>query len=219
MLAMLALSGCSPVSTVQNSQGLSAPPAAATNSPPVIGGQPSTVVATGAFYSFTPAASDADGDALAFSVENKPAWATFSVGTGRLSGTPATGDTGSFTGITIRVTDGKATTSLPAFTVTVTSSATGGNNTAGTANGTAMLSWTTPTQNTDGSPLTDLAGYWIYYGRNAATLGRLQQITNPSTTQYQAAGLASGSHYFAITAYNSSGIESILSAVGLKNVP
>src|SRR5207302_7131247 len=52
---------------------------------PVIGGTPSTNVVAGASYSFTPTASDPDGDTLTFSIANQPSWATFSSGTDRKS--------------------------------------------------------------------------------------------------------------------------------------
>ncbi|MCB1845735.1 MAG: hypothetical protein KDI09_22380, partial [Halioglobus sp.] len=94
------------------------------NSAPVISGQPATQVAAGSPYSFQPNASDNDGDALSFSISGKPAWASFNSSTGRLSGTPGLGDTGSNPGISISVTDGQETSSLPAFTITVLTGAT-----------------------------------------------------------------------------------------------
>ena len=45
--------------------------------PPVIGGTPATSVAEGAPYTFTPSASDPNGNPLSFSVTNMPSWATF----------------------------------------------------------------------------------------------------------------------------------------------
>jgi hypothetical protein len=48
---------------------------APTNSEPTISGAPPNAVKTGDDYSFTPTASDADGDALTFSIDNKPNWA------------------------------------------------------------------------------------------------------------------------------------------------
>src|SRR6185437_9234722 len=73
------------------------------NSPPSISGTPSTADTAGTAYVFTPHASDADGDTLSFSVQNKPAWATFSIATGSLSGTPATADVGTYSNIIISV--------------------------------------------------------------------------------------------------------------------
>ena len=61
----------------------------------------------GTAYSFTPTASDPDGNTLTFSIANKPSWATFNTGTGRLQGTPSAGDVGTTTGIVISVSDGR----------------------------------------------------------------------------------------------------------------
>jgi len=76
-------------------------------------------VVAGSAYSFRPSASDADGDALSFSISNKPSWASFSSSSGRLSGTPGTGSVGSYGNIVITVSDGMASASLPAFSIRV----------------------------------------------------------------------------------------------------
>lgn len=92
----------------------------AANRPPVINGAPSAIVTAGHLYEFTPAASDPDsGQTLFFSITNQPGWATFDSSTGRLSGTPARSDIGTFAGIVIAVSDGSATASLPSFGITV----------------------------------------------------------------------------------------------------
>src|SRR5256714_14819667 len=74
---------------------------------PVIGGTPSTNVVAGASYSFTPTASDPDGDTLTFSIANRPSWATFSNRTGQLSGTATKSNIGAFSGIGMSVREGK----------------------------------------------------------------------------------------------------------------
>jgi len=89
------------------------------NRAPTISGSPAGSVNVGAAYAFQPTASDPDGNALTFSIANKPGWATFSTSTGRLSGTPAAGNVGSTTGIVISVSDGTASASLPSFTLQV----------------------------------------------------------------------------------------------------
>ena len=76
------------------------------NYAPLISGTPAGSVLTDESYNFQPAASDADGDTLAFSITGKPAWATFDTTTGRLSGTPAVIDVGTYGNIVISVTDG-----------------------------------------------------------------------------------------------------------------
>jgi hypothetical protein len=89
------------------------------NSAPLISGVPAETVAPGSSYVFRPTASDPDGDRLSFRIRNFPAWASFSRSTGRLSGTPGAGDAGSYSNIRIKVADGIATTSLPAFDIHV----------------------------------------------------------------------------------------------------
>jgi len=87
---------------------------------PSIIGSPTLSVMAGAPYTFTPTASDVDGDKLEFSItNNKPSWADFDPATGTLSGTPTIADLGTTSGIVISVTDEIGTVSLPAFDVTV----------------------------------------------------------------------------------------------------
>ncbi len=108
------------------------------NHAPTISGSPTTSATTGTAWSFTPTAADADGDALSFSVSNKPAWATFSASTGTLSGTPTTA--GTYSNVVIAVSDGQASASLPAFAITVQSA-----NHAPTISGSPTTSATTGT--------------------------------------------------------------------------
>ncbi len=91
----------------------------ATNHAPTISGAPVSSAAVGQSYSFQPSASDADGDALGFSIQNRPVWATFSTSTGQLSGTPTTAHAGLHANIVISVSDGKTSVSLPAFAIDV----------------------------------------------------------------------------------------------------
>ena len=90
-----------------------------TNQAPTISGTPAASVAAGQAYSFRPTAADPDGQALTFSIANGPIWASFNTSTGRLSGTPTAANAGSYPGIVISVSDGAATTALPAFSITV----------------------------------------------------------------------------------------------------
>src|SRR6185437_11019231 len=70
--------------------------------------------------------------------------------------------------------------------------------------------------NTNGSTVTNLAGYTISYGKAANSLTSPVNVTNASLTRYVVEGLASGTYYFAVSAYNSSGARSSLSPVGSK---
>jgi hypothetical protein len=85
--------------------------------------------------------------------------------------------------------------------------------------GTAILSWTPPTQNIDGSPLTDLAGYHIRYGNSETVLDQTIQLPNPSLATYDVTDLASGTWYFGVDAYNALGATSSLSNVASKTIP
>jgi hypothetical protein len=182
------------------------PPA---NRAPVISGTPLTQVLSGSSYSFTPTASDPDGDTLTFTISNSPSWATtFNTATGRLSGTPTAADVGTYTNVVIRVSDGQATTSLPAFGITVTAVATGS----------ATLSWTPPTQNTDGSPLTNLAGYRIYWGRSQGNYTNSTTLNNSGLTSYVVDQLTPGTWFFVATSLNSQGAESSFSNSASKTI-
>jgi hypothetical protein len=85
-------------------------------------------------------------------------------------------------------------------------------------NGTALLTWTPPTENTDNSALTDLAGYKIYYGTSSASYDDTITISNPGLTSYLVENLASSGWYFVMTSVNSSGIESSYSIEVTKTI-
>jgi len=178
------------------------------NSAPTIAGAPNTSVVVGATYSFAPKASDADGDVLHFEVQNKPSWATFDSSTGALTGTPKDSDVGTYPNIVIRVSDGAATAQLNPFTINVQA----------TGFGTATLTWTAPTQRTDGSPLTNLSGYKVYWGTASRKYTESAEINNPGTTTYVVENLGPGTYYFATTAIASDGLESTYSNEASKTI-
>ncbi len=183
-------------------------------SPPVISGTPATTDLAGAAYTFQPSATDPSGLTLAFSVQNKPAWASFSIATGQLSGTPASTQTGVYPNIVISASDGQHSAALPPFSITVSAAPAPAPTT-----GNAVLALTAPTQNTNGSPLTDLAGYNISYGTSSAELSQTVQITDPTVTTYTVSNLAAGTWYFAATAYTTAGTQSAPSATVSKVIP
>ena len=139
-----------------------------------------------------------------------PAWATFSIATGQLSGIPAATDVGTYSGIVISVSDGSSSAALPAFSIAVTA--------AQPPPGNANLSWTVPTLNTNGTALTDLSGYTISYGTSPTALTQSVTITDPTVTSHTITGLAAGTWYFAIVATASNGTQSALSNVGSKTI-
>jgi hypothetical protein len=84
--------------------------------------------------------------------------------------------------------------------------------------GTASLSWTAPTLDTNGSPITDLAGYNIYYGKSSTTLTNAIAVNNPSSGSYVIHNLAPGTWYFAVVAYNTQAVESSFSNIVSKTL-
>ena len=206
-LAVAVLAGCggggSGGTTAQTVSSGTPPPA------PTINGTPPTQVTAGQVYSFTPTASGPSGTTLSFSVQNLPSWATFSVATGTVSGTPASTNVGTFSNIVVSVSDGQASAALPAFSIQVN---------AAVVNGSATLSWVAPTTNTDGSPLTDLAGFIINYGTSAGSMTQSITVANATASGYTVQNLTAGTWYFTVTVYTTLGTQSAPSDVASKTI-
>lgn len=183
-------------------------PPPATNVAPQISGSPATEVVVGQSFNFTPSATDADGDELAFSIASKPSWASFDASTGHLWGTPAAADVGTHEEIAISVSDGAHTQALAQFAVTVVQQ----------ANGSATLAWQPPTQNTDGSALTNLKGYKIHYGTAPGSYEQTVTLDNAGVSSYVIENLAPGTYFFAISALSTNGAESDLSPEASKSI-
>jgi predicted RNA-binding protein with TRAM domain len=299
------------------------------NQPPTISGNPATQVTEGSAYSFTPSASDADGDKLSFSVSNLPTWATFDASNGTMTGTPAASDAGLHSNIVISVSDGTDTASLAAFSINVealelggligfsattasvnegdivyvtitrsndadeasieygthslsaVSSTVGGDDYAGfsptvvnfakgetskvvsvqtldnteaestetfeiflvspssgyeldmnsvvtvsiadndeATTGSVTLNWAAPSTREDGTSLamSEIAGYKIYMGESSSNLSFVLDINDNSVSTHTLNDLVNGTHYFAITTYDTDGNESGFSNVVEKPI-
>ena len=207
--AAFILSGCLPAEEGETSfAGDAGGPSGGVNSAPSISGSPADAVTIGDSYSFSPEASDPDGDKLTFSVENKPSWAEFDTGNGRLWGQPNLGDVGDYDRIRISVSDGDATASTNRFGISVIQ--------MGTVSTT--LTWTPPTENEDGSALMDLAGYKIYWGKNSGSYTNSVRLDNPGMSSYVVENLAPGTYEFVATSLNASGVESAYSNAVIKDL-
>jgi hypothetical protein len=195
------------VTTALPAFGITVSVAVPTNTPPTISGNPLTTVLQGRAYTFTPTAADADGNTLTFSIANAPSWATFSTGTGRLSGTAVLG---TYSGITITVSDGTASASLGPFTLNVVA----------TASGSATLSWTAPTTNTDGSALamTDIGGFKLFWGTESGNYSDSVTLTGTGTMTYVVTNLTPATWYFTAKVFNTSNVESASSAEASKAI-
>jgi len=173
-------------------------PTGSGNGAPSISGNPPRSAVQNQLYTFTPSASDPEGSAVAFSIRNLPRWASFDPATGTISGTPTGADLGTYANIQVIASDGKLNGYTPSFTIVVIANA--GNN--------VILSWTTPVQNTDGTIVSGLAGYKIYWGTSSRAYTNVEIIDNPGVTTFVVQNLDPSTYYFASTAYDASGAES-----------
>lgn len=179
------------------------------NRAPTISGTPNGSTVVGEAWAFTPSASDADGDTLTFTVENKPSWLSFDSQSGRLWGTPTSTDAGEHIDIRLSVSDGLLSTSLAAFSILVNPSV---------PVGTATVRWTPPTLRVDGTPLDGLGGFTVRYGMDPAKLDNVVRLTNPDLTSYKIDSLGSGTWYFGVTAFDVQGLESEMSNIASKYI-
>lgn len=186
--------------------------ALAANTAPTISGSPSTTATVGKAYSFQPTAFDPDGNKLTFKIRLKPVWATFNTVTGALAGTPSAGHVGKYSNIEISVTDGIATRSLPKFSITVAQPP------ALSTTSSVTVSWVPPNSNVDGSTLTNLAGYRIYYGKTPGQYPYSLTIGSASITSAVIQSLEAATWYFAIRAVSSSGALSDFSTEASKTL-
>lgn len=83
--------------------------------------------------------------------------------------------------------------------------------------GTATLTWDAPSTNTDGSVLTDLSGYKVYYG--TASRNYNQQVNAGNVTSKTLTLADGATYYFSVVAYDTSGNESNFSNEVSKNLP
>ena len=207
-IALVALAGCGGSGSASSS---AAPPVAANKSVQISSGTSTQdTVTVGQTFTVTPKVTGANGQTLTFSVKNAASWMSFNSTTGVLSGTPAAADVGTYANIVLSVSDGQTSASAPPFSIVVAG--------ANAATGSADVSWTPPTTNTDGSTLTNLAGYRIYYGTSSSALTEVVDISNIGVTDYVIGGLGTGTWYFAVKAYNSAGTESSLSNIATKTI-
>ena len=120
------------------------------------------------------------------------------------TGLAACGDSTGATGSTSAV--GAATSATDLSGSTASSSST-------PSNKSITLSWSPPTRNSDGSSLTNLAGYTLHYGTASQDYTGSIEITSPTETSYVLGdgNFPPGKYYFAISAYNAQQVSSSLS--------
>jgi Fibronectin type III domain len=133
--------------------------------------------------------------------------AGMALGVGSVSG--CGGGSGSASASAAGVIDRPATTGLTQTRPAAGQPSSG--TSTGSSSSTLTLSWQAPTENSDGSALTDLKGYRIHYGLKSESYSDTIDVTNPGLTTYVVQNLPAGTYYVSLTAYNSKGDESTLS--------
>ena len=151
----------------------------------------------GIAYKLLPDTSSPGHHTLTFTAQNLPPWARLDASTGTISGTPRTADIGEHSDIIITVADGAHRIATQPFSISVVLS----------GRGVATLQWRRPDSKVDGSPLDDLAGYRISYGRDPDDLDHSVFISDPDETSYEFSTLEEGMWYFAVIGVNANGVE------------
>jgi hypothetical protein len=194
--------------TQGSASGVVAGTSVSANRAPTISVAAGQVAQVGVAYEVQPVSDDADGDALTFSADNLPPWATFDASSGRIIGTPSASDIGAYEAVSVTVADATHHTASQPFDITV----------VGAANGMARLRWEKPPTKLDGSPLDDLAGYRIAYGHDAADLDESVYLDDPEQRTYDFATLGNGVWYFEVIAVSASGLEGPPSTSATKSI-
>jgi hypothetical protein len=207
---VLQLAGCGAgVNNTTNAASSAGQSAKSSSSPIVLEGTPPGSVSVGSDYGFEPTVSSGSGT-IVFGIEGQPAWTSFDAATGALAGSPAAADVGLSGEIIITAGNGTSTSSLRPFTVQVNPS------TVVPSAGVATLIWVAPTENTDGTPLSNLAGYYVHYGNSESALTQTIDVGDAEAITYVVSGLSAGTYYFAVSAYNSLGLEGAWSNIDSK---
>jgi hypothetical protein len=83
--------------------------------------------------------------------------------------------------------------------------------------GKAIVRWTPPTERTDGTPLSTVSSFKVYYGRSPSKLNRSFKVGGHQKSR-AIENLAPGTWYFAVTAIDEYGVQSARSKVGKKTI-
>jgi hypothetical protein len=140
---------------------------------------------------------------VTFKATGLPRWAHFDSSSGALSGIPQTHDEGTTGHIVISASNDTTSTAMAPFVIKVTAPESNSS-----ASGAVLLSWQAPTENVDGSPVSNLAGYHIYYGKTADDLTSTVTVSGANNTSYVVKGLEEGAYYFSVVAFNTAGLVS-----------
>lgn len=153
-------------------------------------------------FVITKADLDLSEDHHVVQIAGLPNWLSFDPSSEELHGSPANEETGINDSVVLDTVDELGRSQSHQLTIEV----------AAISGFTAEFSWWAPTQRTDDSALTNLAGFKIYAGRNQHDMEEWVTIPNPSIDRHTIENLGSGTWWFALSAYDSAGAESEKSA-------
>jgi len=134
-------------------------------------------------------------------------------GSNAAAGNSGSGSTGSGSTGSSSTGSGSTGSSTSGAGGSANGSGSGGTSGSGSTTDTVSVSWTAPTENTDGSALTNLSGYTILYGNSASAMTQQVRINTVGELAYVLSNLNPGTWYFEIVAINSSGVQSAPSSV------
>ncbi len=199
------LAACSGSSSSDDDEAVDSGDAVANPAPP-LDSDPVTPPGTGPDVSFSASSAViASGSSVVLNWNSTQATSCTASGgwTGDLSvsGSQTVGPLTQNTTFTLGCTDGSAT-AIQMLTVSVS--------------GLLALNWQAPTENVDGTPLTDLASYRIYYGEGSRNYSETVNVADPAAVTHSFT-LISGSYYVAMTAIDIDGNESAFSNEVLKS--
>src|SRR5258706_289371 len=84
--------------------------------------------------------------------------------------------------------------------------------------GSVTATWVAPVISADGTTLTDLAGYRVYYGTASGTYSKSVTVTDRTATSYTIANLPIGTYFVTVTAFDASNNESARSPEVSKTI-
>jgi hypothetical protein len=179
-----------------------------------ISGTPPATATVGKEYYFVPVVHNANQAQLQFNYIARPAWSSDYRGNGAIIGTPTA--PGVYPNIQIQAWDGVHFAVTAPFTITVLAA---GATAPSAQKGEATLSWSKPADNTDGTPLTNLAGYVVRYGTNPAALSSQISVASANTTDVEINNLSPGNWYFEVASVNAANMQSQFSSAVSKTIP
>jgi hypothetical protein len=179
-----------------------------------ISGTPPATATVGEEYYFVPVVENANQKELQFNYVDRPPWSNDYRGSGAIIGTPTA--PGVYPNIQIQAWDGEHFAVTAPFTITVLAAGTTAPPPSAAA---ATVIWSKPTQNADGTPLTNLAGYIVRYGTQVEALTEQIPVPSPDTTRLEIDDLSSGTWYFEVAAVNTADTESEFSSAASGAIP